>query len=257
MSVHTLESNSATIHYTRSGSGPVRLLIHGFLEDLHMWDDLLEHIPGSKICIDLPGHGNSSLTHEASIESMAKACIDVIKHENMEQVEIIGHSMGGYVSCEILRLIPDKVQSITFFHSTSRADSHEKKKNRDRAIELVNKDRNIFLKNTISGLFRNPEKHTVSIEEHTEQASTMDKKSIAYALTAMKNRKDSMALLAAASCPKHFYLGRFDQVLPIDAMLEEVDELKANSCVVDEESAHMGHIENFDAVLSYFKRRFQ
>ena len=55
MSAHTLETNSTTIHYTRSGSGPVRLLIHGFLEDLHMWDDLLEHIPGSKICIDLPG----------------------------------------------------------------------------------------------------------------------------------------------------------------------------------------------------------
>ena len=49
------------IHYENEGSGEVVVLLHGFLENLSMWDEIADEL--SKTCqvirIDLPGFGRS------------------------------------------------------------------------------------------------------------------------------------------------------------------------------------------------------
>ena len=92
------------LHYKVFGEGPVVLFLHGFLESMSMWDRLpLEDFRCKKVFIDLPGHGNSKILNyaEPSIESMANEVISVLEKECIKKFNIVGHSMGGYISLSI------------------------------------------------------------------------------------------------------------------------------------------------------------
>ena len=48
-------------HYSDLGSGPVLVLLHGFLEDLSMWNHIVDALKKTNrvICVDLLGHGKT------------------------------------------------------------------------------------------------------------------------------------------------------------------------------------------------------
>ena len=51
-------SNSETLFYTRLGSGPALILLHGFLEDHTMWDNFTTALSevATVICADRRSH---------------------------------------------------------------------------------------------------------------------------------------------------------------------------------------------------------
>ena len=51
----------ASIHYQSEGEGSCLVLLHGFLENLEMWSDIIKRFSSSYrvVTIDLPGHGKS------------------------------------------------------------------------------------------------------------------------------------------------------------------------------------------------------
>lgn len=59
------------LHYQLVGEGPLTVFLHGFLESSTMWEPLnLTDLPGTKLLIDLPGHGKSPLSDPSEIPSM-------------------------------------------------------------------------------------------------------------------------------------------------------------------------------------------
>ena len=52
---------NASFHYSDQGTGPVLVLLHGFLEDLSMWKDVADSFEHTHrvICLDLLGHGKT------------------------------------------------------------------------------------------------------------------------------------------------------------------------------------------------------
>ena len=93
------------------------------------------------------------------IEAMADAVKAVLKHLNIQDVLLVGHSMGGYVALAFAEKYSNITKGISLVNSTSKADSTEKKTNRDRAIVAVKHDYKTFIRIAISNLF-NPEKKT-------------------------------------------------------------------------------------------------
>ena len=57
-----INHKDTSIFYTDQGTGPVVILLHGFLENHTMWDNFLEKLTISYrvICIDLLGHGETN-----------------------------------------------------------------------------------------------------------------------------------------------------------------------------------------------------
>ena len=129
------------IHYKNEGSGQAVVLLHGFLENLSMWDEIAQELSKTHrvIRLDFPGFGESDRIEEVhSMELYAVYTHQLLLALPIDDFTIVGHSMGGYVALELSKLCSEKINHLILFHSTANADSEQKKKDRDRAIKAVN-----------------------------------------------------------------------------------------------------------------------
>lgn len=89
------------------------VLIPGYMLDDALWDGMLPFLPP-----ELPLHF-ASLAEGDSVGAMAQA----ILAKCPPRFSLLGFSMGGYVAREIVRLAPDRVQTLALVATSSRADS--------------------------------------------------------------------------------------------------------------------------------------
>ena len=144
------------ISYSDSGKGGAIVLLHGFLENQKMWQELVPELSKKYrvITIDLLGHGDSGcLGYVHSMEENADVVHSVLSELRIRKAIFVGHSMGGYVALAFAELHPANVKGLVLLNSTSKADSEERKKNRDRAIKAVKKDYMGFIRLSIANLF--------------------------------------------------------------------------------------------------------
>jgi pimeloyl-ACP methyl ester carboxylesterase len=88
------------------------VLIPGYMLDDALWDGMLPFLPP-----ELPLHF-ASLAEGDSIAAMAQAILSRCP----PQFSLLGFSLGGYVAREIVRIAPDRVQSLALVATSSRAD---------------------------------------------------------------------------------------------------------------------------------------
>ena len=84
------------LSHTINGSGTALVLLHGYLEQKEMWEDVVQQAPAGLhiICPDLPGHGESPAQSNQTIESMATAVAELLDSLNIDRFYLAGHSMG-------------------------------------------------------------------------------------------------------------------------------------------------------------------
>ena len=100
--METIKRDNATIDYQRSGEGDITLVfVHGSYIDKTYWNDQVEYFSKkfSIVTIDLPGHGKSSRDRSSwSIMGFADDVVEVIKQLKLQNVILIGHSIGADIS---------------------------------------------------------------------------------------------------------------------------------------------------------------
>ena len=237
----------AKIHFTDEGNGEVVLLLHGFLENLNMWNTLTPQLIKTHrvICIDLLGHGKSeSIGYIHTMEMMAEAVVAVLNHLKIRQTIIIGHSMGGYVSLALLENYPHIIKGLCLMNSTAVADSNDKKRNRDRAIKAVKENHKTFVNLSIANLFRPKSRilHKVAFKQVKNEALKTSLQSIIASLEGMKIRKNRLQIFKNSTVPKMVILGKKDAVLncEIHRNYYENSDIK----IVEFPDGHMSHIDN-------------
>ncbi len=249
--------NEPQINLDVVGDGEPVLLLHGFLENNSMWNNVLPYLEGFQCILpDLPGHGQSSPLDAFTLEDLADLCADILDAVEIEQAHIIGHSMGGYIACALLERHPDRVKSILLFHSTATADSDEKKALRDRAITAVQSNQALYTRSMITGLFT-PEfaQNNPQIIEHLiAQANAMEVEQIAQALDAMKKRPDRTPVLSNRLVSLAYILGKHDQRIPLNDVLQEVLHVKAEQHLIIDTAAHMGQFEAPNEVGEFMQK---
>ena len=89
-----------------SGNGYPVVFLHGFLESLSMWEKLNFKNNFKCIEIDFPGHGDSLVeeNQEYTMLCLAKEVNILLVEMSIEAYHIVGHSMGGYVGLELMKL---------------------------------------------------------------------------------------------------------------------------------------------------------
>ena len=104
------------ISYEVAGTGePTLVFVHGWSCDRTYWRDQLDHFARSHrvVGVDLGGHGESGLGREDwTMEAFGGDVGAVIEALDLEQVVLVGHSMGGPVVVEAAQLLPDRVVAI-------------------------------------------------------------------------------------------------------------------------------------------------
>jgi pimeloyl-ACP methyl ester carboxylesterase len=238
---------NTAISYTDSGKGSVLLLLHGFLENQFMWADLIG-IYSQKyrvLTLDLLGHGQSGcLGYVHSMEDQADLVHELLSQLRIRKAIVMGHSMGGYVALAMAEAYPECIKGMVLLNSTARADSAERKLNRDRAVKAVKKDHPLFINLSIANLFSEThrERLTTTIEQIKKEALATPLQGIIAALEGMKIRKDREVLLHFAPFPMLLILGIQDPVLPFETTKDQVEQTQTQ--LVHFEGGHMSHLEN-------------
>ncbi|AVR44985.1 alpha/beta hydrolase [Christiangramia fulva] len=243
----TIDFEGAKINFSSEGEGNPLVLLHGFLEDIRIWNDLAKELKKERqvICIDLPGHGKSEgFSDVHTMAEMANAVKKVLDEIEVENISIAGHSMGGYVSLEFLNNFPKMVKSIMLINSTPVDDSVEKKKAREKAVELVSKNKKAYINMAIPNLFSRESKvkFCPEIEDLKNRAMKMEVKNIQAALRGMKIRTNHKSLLRSASIQKAIVAGEEDPILDFNELKSIAEECDCNFYAT--ENGHNSYIED-------------
>ena len=216
-----------------------------------MWDYLpLKDFRCKKVFIDLPGHGNSKTLNNAepTIESMANEVILILKKENIKKFHIVGHSMGGYIALSIKEKHKE-CKKIILLNSNYWSDSESKKKDRERVCKIAFNAKDYFLNEAIPNLFSDKVKFKPQIDQLVDESKQMTPEAIAYASTAMKNRKDKSGVLNKndiviihGSSDTFIKNSDFDLGLISPAHFHSIRD-----------AGHMSHIENPGEVIEVLK----
>ncbi len=251
MTQHIIYKNTK-ISFTDQGKGTALVLLHGFLENKAMWDAFIPELSKKHrvITVDLLGHGDTECYgYVHAMEDQADMLYALTLFLKLRKVVLVGHSMGGYIALAFAELFPDHVKGLVLLNSTSRADSEERKVNRDRAIEAVKQNYAAFVRMSIANLFSedNRERLADTIEQVKLEALQTPLQGIVAALEGMKIRKDREVILHFAPYPMQLVLGKKDGVLPYDDHVDQIEGTKVQLTTFKD--GHMSHIENQKELL--------
>ena len=112
----TTAKNGVQIHYETGGSGsPALVFIHGWNCDRSYWSAQLPVFASTHqvVAIDLAGHGDSGVNRvEWSMTNFGADVAAVADRLQLEDIILVGHSMGGPVALEAARLLKGRVKMV-------------------------------------------------------------------------------------------------------------------------------------------------
>ena len=114
--VVTKARDGVQIHYASGGNGsPALVFIHGWNCDRSYWSAQLPFFVATHqvVAIDLAGHGDSGINRKTwSMANFGADVAAVADALQLEDIILVGHSMGGPVALEAARLLKGRVKMV-------------------------------------------------------------------------------------------------------------------------------------------------
>ena len=237
------------LNFETSGNGTETLvLLHGFMENSTIWDEMEKHLSKdfSLIKIDLPGHGKSEKMGEIHpMETMAEEVKRVLNHLNIkEKIHLLGHSMGGYVSLAFAENFAENLKTLTLFFSTYFADDEEKKEQRRKSFRIIQDAFGHYVNAGIPNLF-NPNELDVlegKINHAKEIALSTDNLGALASVKGMIERPDRKSVLENFEGKILVLAGKHDNAVKTENTINNLpDKTNIKSYILD--CGHNGHWE--------------
>lgn len=154
--------------------------------------------------------------------------------------------MGGYVSMAFAEKYSNMLSGLCLFHSSALPDTDEKKENRNKTIEFVEKHGvEKFMQSFVEPLFysENRKKLRSKIDLMKEIGISTPQESIIGGLAAMRDRLDRSRILKAAKFPVLFIFGKEDGAVPLEKALEQCHLPNSSMVYFLGQTGHMGMFE--------------
>ena len=254
----TLNYKNTSLYYETHGDGEAIVLLHGFLESSVMWHRLISELKLSHqvICIDLLGHGQTGcLGYIHTMEDMAEAVQFVLQYLKIDQAIVIGHSMGGYVALAMAQQHPKIFKGLCLMNSTFEDDSEERKRLRQRAINMAKDQYETLVRLSFANLFAPNSRLTFKYdyEKALENALLTPIQGFIAGHAGMLKRPDRFETFKNLTCNKLIIIGAKDSLMDTNVILKKIKSTDIDHIILSE--GHMSHIENYYE-LSYNILRF-
>lgn len=195
--------------------------LHGFGEDHRVWNDFIPtytwpypviapNYAGWEDCLDMS-------------EYAQKIALELPKDQAWY---LIGHSMGGYVALALAKEFPEQVKSVVMLNSTAMADSEEKKLNRNKTMEFLQKlGTEAFIGPFVPNLFSKDfvEQHSSIIRKLIERYQHIPASGLVAASKAMRDRPAGLEFLTSTQIPFLFIHGDLDTLVPLEDVEKAVE----------------------------------
>jgi pimeloyl-ACP methyl ester carboxylesterase len=139
-----LAADGVRLTYDVRGKGdPALVFIHGWACDRSFWREQLDLFARRHrvVALDLGGHGDSEANREVwSMAAIGGDVQAVVEELDLNQVVLIGHSMGGMVALEAARLMPKRVVGIVGVDTLHDAEFEYGKEMTQKAVERFKAD---------------------------------------------------------------------------------------------------------------------
>tara|TARA_R110002072_G_scaffold266303_1_gene425174 strand:+ start:19812 stop:20573 length:762 start_codon:yes stop_codon:yes gene_type:complete len=236
-------STNTLLNYRVVGNGYPVVFLHGFLESISMWEYLSLSQNNQKILIDLPGHGTSDFTKTTlfSMQSVAKEVKRVIDELNIQEYHLVGHSMGGYIGIELIK-IDVRCDKLILLNSNFWEDNEQKKIDRLRISNVVKTNKKLFIYEAIPNLFLDPRANNTEITALIEEAVAINSETIALFSIAMSKRKNNTNFVLKNANRILIIQGKEDPIISSEKMRKSLEECSLKIDLLDN-CGHMGHIE--------------
>lgn len=114
--IHFVDANGLTFAYLEQGSGPLVLMLHGFPDTAHTWDDLRARIAAKGYRAVSPFmrgyHPTAIPERDPDQETLARDALALIEALGASKADVIGHDWGASAAYGAAALGPQQVTKL-------------------------------------------------------------------------------------------------------------------------------------------------
>jgi len=252
---HDEQVNGTRIHFMVGGKGRPIVLLHGLGGRSDDWATVIPLLITAGFTVyapDLLGYGASSKPNvDYSIALEAEAMRQFLDREQLEQVDLVGWSMGGWVALKLAGAHPEKVRTLTLVDSAGFAfNAPDPNVLRPRTHHELEK---------MAALF-SPQSGSIPSFYARDVLRVMAEEDwiVARALESMYSRRDLMdGKVAGATMPVLLLWGSKDVLTPLSAGYEMHRQIRQSTLSVIEGCGHVAIMECQDravpTILSFLR----
>ena len=178
-----------------------------------------------------------------SIEAMAQLVLDAAP----DRFSVAGHSMGGRVALEVVRLAPDRVVRLALLDTGVHPRAANEEAKRGELVELARSQGMAALAARWLPPMLHPD-HSALLEPLTEMVKRSTPETFANQQRALLNRPDARAVLSSIRCPTLVLCGRQDTWSPPSQHEEIAASIPQSKLVIVDDCGHMSPVEQPAAV---------
>jgi pimeloyl-ACP methyl ester carboxylesterase len=178
-----------------------------------------------------------------SIEAMARIVLETAP----EQFLLAGHSMGGRVALETVRMAPERVERIALLDTGIHLRAAGEEAKRQVLIDIARNDGMAAMCALWLPPMLHPD-HTAMIPPLTQMVLRSTPETFANQQRALLDRPETQAALRAIECPALVLCGREDQWSPVKQHEEIAAAIPHSKLVIIDRAGHMAPYEQPEAV---------
>lgn len=243
-----VEFNDVGLSHVDRGGGVPLLFVHGFPLDGTLWQPQVDALSDEYRVIvpDLRGFGGSTVSLAMTMEQYADDLRAFLDELRIDEVVLVGLSMGGYVALAFCRLAPNRLRGLVLVDTRPQADSDEARANRTATARQVMEDGAAALADSMldrlvsPATLKNQPDLVSSIRDMMARQSVFG---IVAALYGMAERRDSRPMLGDISVPTLVVVGADDVITPVAEAESMVEAIPGSELVVIPDAGHLSNLE--------------
>lgn len=215
------------------------VLLSGLLSNQFFWNHQVSHLSDIAAIKTISPRQNTP-----------NQMVEAILNEAPPKFALAGHSMGGWLCLEIMKVAPSRVHQLCLLNTTPLLDSEEKKRGREEMI--IKAERGKFtevVKEYVENFVFNP-----LVKNSVEKMFLeVGKEVFINQQKAMIAREECQSILPSISCPTLVIHAAQDQVFSLDEHRKLVDQIPDAKLAIVEDSGHMSPIEMPQTITSLLR----
>lgn len=221
------------------------MLLPGLMCDATVWQPQVQALSRQAHCV-VPDWGLQN-----SLTAMARQALD---EAPSERFALAGHSMGGRIALEVMRLAPSRVTRLALMdtgtHPLAAGEAGDKERaGRMALLELAQRQgMRVMGQQWLRGMVHPRVLDTPLFESMLDMLERSSPAQFAAQIQALLGRPDAAPLLGAIACPTLVLTGRQDLWSPPEQHERMADAIPGAELSVVEDSGHMVMREQPEAV---------